>query len=87
MNENGAVLQEREFSLSRLETDKGVFRAEGYAILDGISVTHIRYAELWKLGPDGWVEIELSEQQEEVVAESIFDDVATAILQSGELLL
>ncbi|WP_087018083.1 hypothetical protein [Thaumasiovibrio subtropicus] len=75
------VFQEREFVLSRIESSQGIFRAEGVAQVDGVQVSSIHYTELWHLGADGWIEVELSEQQASAMTHAIFDDVASLIIE------
>ncbi len=79
--ENQILNQEREFTLTRVECSQGVFRAEGVAVVDGIQVKSIHYTELWRLSADGWIEIDLSDQQEASITDSIFQDVASQIVQ------
>ena len=76
--------QEREFAISRIETENGIFRADGVATIVGINVVELNYRELWRLGTDGWFEIDLSDQQSESLADLIFVDVAKHI--SAELI-
>ena len=39
--------QEREFAISRIETENGIFRADGVATIVGINVVELNYRELW----------------------------------------
>nr|WP_159063783.1 hypothetical protein [Thaumasiovibrio occultus] len=73
--------QQMEFAISRIDTQSGVYRAEGTAELKGMQIIALHYTEVCHLTQDGWQELDLSHQQTETMLQTIYSEVSEKILE------
>lgn len=70
----------RQFSISRIHTQEGIFRLSG-GIMEKAGLPHIIYDSAEVMGTDGWVDLALDNIGTNSLLESIFTQVCDHILE------